>query len=206
MKTDLIDIHKNYGGTEALKGACLSIHEGEVHCILGENGAGKTTLMRILSGFTRKTSGKIIVNGMETDFQTPADAAKAGIGMIHQEPLDFPHITVLDNFILGQKKGLFSSRLKNKKKLSEICRKFNFSLDQKKQTAQLQMSERHQLELAGLIASGTETVILDEVICGIPDVRHNTTVSALRQLADEGKALSLYQTGWIKILKGSATA
>lgn len=189
MRTDLKNIHKIYGNNAVNKGITLSISEGSIHGILGENGSGKSTLTGILSGSVHKTDGAIIIDGNEADFLIPADAIKAGIGMLYHKPLDFPQLTVLDNFILGQKNGLFISRLKNKKKLAEICKKLGFTLDPKKQVRQLDMSERQRLELVRLIASGAETVILDESATGISDEQQTIFFSALRQLADEGKSI-----------------
>ena len=58
--------------------------------------------MKILTGFTPMTRGRIVLDGQAFHFQKPADAARAGIGMLYQEPLDFPPLSALENFQLGQ--------------------------------------------------------------------------------------------------------
>lgn len=106
MWIELKDIHKHYGSVKANNGVTLTIKPGTIHGVLGENGAGKSTLMKVLAGYIGKTSGRILVNGSVHDYHTPAQAAKLGIGMLYQEPLDFPPLTVLDNFMIGQTWGI----------------------------------------------------------------------------------------------------
>lgn len=101
MRIELRDIHKYYGLVRANDGISLSVTPGTIHGILGENGAGKSTLMKILSGYTQKTSGTILINGSTVSFATPLQAAKLGIGMLYQDPLDFPVLTVIENFMLA---------------------------------------------------------------------------------------------------------
>ena len=101
MRITLQDIHKHFGRVRANDGICLEIAEGTIHGILGENGAGKSTLMKVLSGYLHRTSGTILLDDRPTEFTGPADATNLGIGMLYQDPLDFPRLTVLENFMAG---------------------------------------------------------------------------------------------------------
>lgn len=189
MRIDLKDITKIYGKVKANNGITFSIMEGSIHGLLGENGAGKSTLMKILSGYIGKTEGTIIVDGKETDFQRPGDASKAGIGMLYQDPMDFPQLTVLENFILGQEHGFFLSVSKKKKRFSEICSNLGFDLDPGKQVRLLTVGERQQLEMVRLIASGARTIILDEPTTGISNEQKTVLFNALKKLAAQGNSL-----------------
>lgn len=92
MNVDLRNIHKHFGKTYANKGINLSIQSGTIQGILGENGAGKSTLMKVLSGFIQADpGGEIILDGKSVVINSPADAIHVGVGMLHQDPLDFPH-------------------------------------------------------------------------------------------------------------------
>ena len=86
-------------------GIRLTIPAGTIQGILGENGAGKSTLMKILSGLQPADRGEILLDGRPVRIHSPADAIRHGVGMLHQDPLDFPPMRVLDNFILGQAGG-----------------------------------------------------------------------------------------------------
>ncbi|MDY0020763.1 MAG: ATP-binding cassette domain-containing protein, partial [Anaerolineae bacterium] len=101
MRVVLHDIKKYFGPVRANDGISLTLEPGRVHGLLGENGAGKTTLMKILSGYQAKDSGTIRVDEAPVTFHSPAEAIAAGIGMLHQDPLDFPPLSALDNFLFG---------------------------------------------------------------------------------------------------------
>lgn len=189
MRIDLKDISKIYGKVKANNGITFSIQEGSIHGLLGENGAGKSTLMKILSGYIRKSGGTIIVDGKDADFLKPADAAAMGIGMLYQDPMDFPQLTVLENFILGQDHGFFLSVSKKKIHFSEICRNLGFDIDPSKQLRLLTVGERQQLEMVRLISSGARTIILDEPTTGISNEQKAVLFDALKKLAGQGNSI-----------------
>ncbi|MDT7656272.1 MAG: ribose transport system ATP-binding protein, partial [Pseudonocardiales bacterium] len=76
---------KTFPGVRALDKATLRLHAGSVHALLGENGAGKSTLIKILTGVHRADSGRMVLEGREIAPSSPRDAARAGIGVVHQE-------------------------------------------------------------------------------------------------------------------------
>ena len=127
MHIELQDIHKYYGPVKANNGINLKVTPGQIHGILGENGAGKSTLMKILAGFSQQTRGSILVDGSVVDYRRPAQAAKLGIGMLYQDPLDFPLLTVLDNFMLGQTDGLSTQKNNFKKSFNSLAEALHFA-------------------------------------------------------------------------------
>ena len=104
-------ISKRFGNFYANQDINFSVAKGEVHTLLGENGAGKSTLMNILIGLYQPTEGKIFLNGQEVRIESPSQAVKLGIGMVHQHFMLVEAMTVFDNIILGDKhaKGLLST-------------------------------------------------------------------------------------------------
>ena len=72
----------------------FSARKGEIHAICGENGAGKTTLMKMLFGIEQPDEGRIIIKGEDMHLNSPTDAIKAGIGMVHQHFMQVPTLTV----------------------------------------------------------------------------------------------------------------
>src|SRR5512146_1688110 len=126
MKVELTNIHKRFGKVHANNDITLSIPAGTIQGILGENGAGKSTLMKILSGFIQADRGEIILDGQAVTIKSPADAIAHSIGMLHQDPLDFPPMKVLDNFLLGAKGGLFPQHARVQKDFVTLEKQFGF--------------------------------------------------------------------------------
>lgn len=97
-------ITKRFPGVLASDDISLSVGEGEVLALVGENGAGKTTLMNILMGLYQPDEGKMFINEKEVHFHSPNDAFAAGLGMVHQQYMLVPNMTVTENIALGYKK------------------------------------------------------------------------------------------------------
>lgn len=100
---EMIDIKKSFSGIYALSGINFSLEMGEVHALLGENGAGKSTLIKVLGGIYKPDSGTIKINGQEVEINGVSDAQEKGIGIIHQEIVLVPYLTVAQNLFLGRK-------------------------------------------------------------------------------------------------------
>jgi ABC-type uncharacterized transport system ATPase subunit len=191
MHIELRDIHKYFGPVKANNGINFTVDAGEIHGILGENGAGKSTLMKILAGFSHQTRGKIFVDGTAVDYRNPAHAATLGIGMLYQDPLDFPLLSVLDNFMLGQTDGLGSQKKKFINRFNALAESLNFILPPGAALKTLTIGERQQLEIIRLIALGIQVLILDEPTTGISSTQKEVLFDALKKLAVQGKSIIL---------------
>ena len=104
---ELHDITKEYEGNRVLKGVSLTVRPGAIHALVGENGAGKSTLMNVLFGMpvVRETGGyggRVVLEGREVRFASPADAMAAGVGMVHQEFMLIPGFTLAENIKLNR--------------------------------------------------------------------------------------------------------
>ena len=191
MHIELQDIHKYYGPVKANNGINLKVTPGQIHGILGENGAGKSTLMKILAGFSQQTRGSILVDGSAVDYRRPAQAAKLGIGMLYQDPLDFPLLTVLDNFMLGQTDGLRTQKNNFKKSFNSLAEALHFALPPDAALKTLTIGERQQLEILRLMALGIQVLILDEPTTGISSTQKEILFDALKKLAADDKSIIL---------------
>jgi simple sugar transport system ATP-binding protein len=191
MRIELQDIHKHYGPVRANNGVSLTIEPGEIHGILGENGAGKSTLMKILTGFIHPTQGSILINASMVKFQNPAQSSRMGIGMLYQDPLDFPLLTVLDNFMLGLTDGLSVQADQFRDKLKASATSFGFQINPDIPVQRLTIGERQQLEILRLLALGIEVLVLDEPTTGISAVQKRLLFQALKKLAADGKSVIL---------------
>ncbi len=182
-------INKHFGDVHANADITLFIQGGRIFGILGENGAGKSTLMKILSGFIQPDSGDIFLDDKSVSIDTPADAIKYGIGMLHQDPLDFPPMRIIDNFILGQEGSLTLSYKEIIEAFKELQGQFGFSLDHRDYVDSLTVGERQQLEILRLLWLGAKVLILDEPTTGISAQQKEKLFAALKFLAKEGKTI-----------------
>jgi ABC-type uncharacterized transport system ATPase subunit len=189
MKVELRNIHKTFGAVHANVGINLSIPAGTIQGLLGENGAGKSTLMKILSGFIRADQGEILLDGQPVTIHSPADAIRHGIGMLHQDPLDFPPMRVIDNFILGREGGLLTGEAGARGELKRLAEQFSFALDPEAYVDSLTVGERQQLEILRLIWLGAKVLIFDEPTTGISGAQKEKLFGALRLLAGQGKTV-----------------
>ncbi len=186
MKIELRDITKRFGPVVANDGISVTIEGGTIHGLLGENGAGKTTLMKILSGYQSCDAGSIFLDGRAVRLRSPAEAITAGIGMLHQDPLDIPQLSVLDNFMLGREGGWRLRREAARATLRELCARFGFALDPDAIVGALTVGERQQLELVRLLSLGIRAIILDEPTTGISAPQKALLFETLQRLAGEG--------------------
>jgi len=189
MKIELRHIHKYFGPVHANNDITLTIPSGSIQGLLGENGAGKSTLMKILSGYLRPDAGEIRIDGSPVVMHSPADAIRFGIGMLHQDPMDFPPMRVLDNFMVGYPEGLLLPRAEARQALKEIAEQFDFSLDPDAYVESLTVGERQQLEIARLLWLGAQVLIFDEPTTGISAQQKEKLFAALHRLAEEGKTV-----------------
>lgn len=189
MKIDLQNISKRFGQVQANDDISLIVQAGSIHGLLGENGAGKSTLVKVLSGFLSRDSGAVLLDGRSTEIKTPADAIAAGIGMLHQDPLDFPPLTALENFMLGKTGSIFLDRARARRDFLQLAAKFNFTLNPYERVANLTVGERQQLEILRLLSLGVKTLILDEPTTGISASQKTALFEAAKQLAAEGKSV-----------------
>ena len=98
----LEEITRNFGAIEALRGISFEIARGEVVALLGDNGAGKSTLVKIIAGGLEASSGRIIYEGVERRFASPAEAKAAGIETVYQDLSLCTNVDVVANFFMGR--------------------------------------------------------------------------------------------------------
>ncbi len=189
MDVEVRNIHKTFGKVHANDNISLIVKSGEVQGILGENGAGKSTLMKILSGFISSDSGSILLDGKEVNISSPADSVRLGIGMLHQDPLDFPPLKVIDNLILGSHEGMLPNKKKVRQAFSEFQSQFNFSISPDAYIDSLSVGERQQLEIIRLLWLGAEVLILDEPTTGISAAQKQQLFAMVRTLSAQGKVI-----------------
>ncbi len=183
MHVELRDIHKHFGTLHANDGISLSFEPGRIYGLLGENGAGKSTLMKILSGYQTPTSGQILLNQQRVGFTSPSDALRRGVGMLYQDPLDFPPMRVVENYQLAYDQRFMLDLRQREQELTSLGRRFGFAVDPQAYVDTMTLGERQQMELLRLLALGAEVLILDEPTTGISAEQKDILFETIRRLA-----------------------
>ena len=158
------NIRKSFPGVLALNDVSLDVFKGQIHALLGENGAGKSTLMNILYGLYHQDSGEIFLNGEKYEHNTPKNAIKHGIGMIHQHFMLIPNFTVLENIILGQPSPKPPKLEKEyfRNEILKVAEKFGITVDLDLLVEEISVGMQQKIEILKALYKGAELLILDE--------------------------------------------
>jgi len=170
----------------------FDVRSGEVHVILGENGAGKTVLANILSGFYVASRGQIYVREKPVTINSPEDALKLGVAMVHQEFTLVRPLTVAENVALGLKRNNLSFPINDvEHKLNGLSAKYNLKVDPKARVEDLSVGEQQRAEILKVLYHDPDVIILDEPTSVLTPTEAQQLFSILRGLADEGKGVVL---------------
>ncbi|HOU12120.1 MAG TPA: ABC transporter ATP-binding protein [Anaerolineae bacterium] len=182
-------ITKHFPGVLANDHADLELYSGEVLALLGENGAGKSTLMNILVGLYRPDEGDIYVRGQRVEIHSPRDAAALGIGMVHQNFMLVPTMTVAENIILGMSDLPFVPRIDEiSRRIREISQRYNLEVDPDAYIWQLSVGEQQRVEILKLLYRGAEILILDEPTAVLTPQESHELGRIIKRMTDEGKS------------------
>lgn len=143
-------ISKRFGNFYANQDINFSVAKGEVHTLLGENGAGKSTLMNILIGLYQPTEGKIFLNGQEVRIDSPSQAVKLGIGMVHQHFMLVEPFTVTQNIMLGMEKTRFGGVIDEaatRKDVLELSEKYGLTIDPDAKIEDISVGMQQRVEI-----------------------------------------------------------
>jgi len=152
---------KRFGALQALADVSLELHPGEIHCLLGENGAGKSTLCNLIFGVHSPDAGSMALNGAPYTPHSPSDALALGIAMVHQHFSLVPDMTVVDNMLLGQTRGVLDRRAWAAK-LDAMRERFGLALDPHARIQDLSVGERQRVEIVKCLVREPKLLVLDE--------------------------------------------
>ncbi|PKO09077.1 MAG: heme ABC transporter ATP-binding protein [Chloroflexi bacterium HGW-Chloroflexi-2] len=183
------EIHKSFpGGVFANRGVNLEVHQGEIHCLLGENGAGKTVLMSVLYGLYKPDSGSIFYKNEKFDVHNPKDAIQNRIGMVHQHFMLVETLSVAENIILGQYKPwkVLNNLDPVIKKIQQMSKDYRLNVDPTSLVKDLSVGEQQRVEILKALYHGADLLILDEPTAVLTPQESENLLDFLRQLADKG--------------------
>lgn len=182
---ELAGITKRFPGVVANSDIHLRVRRGEVHALCGENGAGKSTLMKILYGIQQPDEGTITVDGAPVRFRSPADAIKAGIGMVHQHFMLADNLTVAENILLGAESRLGIGG-RARARISELAATVGLDAEPTTLVEHLGVADRQRVEIVKVLYRGARTIILDEPTAVLVPQEVDDLFDTLRGMRDDG--------------------
>ncbi|MDH5703144.1 MAG: ABC transporter ATP-binding protein [Aigarchaeota archaeon] len=186
-------ITKRFAGVIANDHIDFDLNAGEIHALLGENGAGKTTLMNILYGLYKPDEGEIYIRGRKVEIASPRESIDEKIGMVHQHLTLVPVFTVLQNLILGRRRGgKFSLALVSKEernRILESCEKFGLDIPLSAKVKELPMGVRQRVEIARTLYRGAEILILDEPTASLAPHEVDRLFDSLQTVVKKGLSI-----------------
>ncbi|MGQ9467044.1 MAG: ABC transporter ATP-binding protein [Anaerolineae bacterium] len=188
------NLRKEFNGLVAVADVSLQVREGELHAIIGPNGAGKTTLFNLISGVLRPTSGQVFLRGEEITGLPPYQIVRRGIGRSFQITNLFPNLTVLESVRLAaQARGRhnlhFWAHYRQYQQYEEesmaICQQIGLAGREHFVARTLPHSDQRKLEIALLLATKPDVLLLDEPTAGMASGEIPIVVDLIRRLREE---------------------
>jgi polar amino acid transport system ATP-binding protein len=183
-------LHKSFGDLEVLKGIDFHVDNGEVVCVIGPSGSGKSTLLRCVNRLEEPTAGQIFIEGEDiTDIDADVDALRSRIGMVFQSFNLFPHLSVLRNLTIAQRRV----RGKSKKDAREVARRNleRVGLSDKIDAypSHLSGGQQQRVAIARALSMEPDMMLFDEPTSALDPELVGEVLSVMRDLAQEGMTM-----------------
>ncbi|QFG69248.1 ABC transporter ATP-binding protein [Ornithinimicrobium pratense] len=184
---------KAYGGVKAVNGADVDFHHGRINALIGPNGSGKTTFFNCVTGMIKADSGTVTYRGKDITGKPPHKIAHAGIGRSFQLCRIFPRMSVLDNVLAGVRPHgigqLLGSgrRAADVKRAQELLARVGIDHLERSDARDISYGQQKLLELAGVLMTDPETIMLDEPAGGVNPSLIERISSLIVELNAEGR-------------------
>lgn len=179
------NLTKSFGGLLAVNDLSFGVEAGETVGLLGPNGAGKTTVFALVSGFYPPTRGSVTFDGRNLRGLRPDQICQLGLTRTFQLVQPFPHLTALENVMVGAFVR-HPSRREAEDKAVEVLRLVGMGDKANTLAQSLSVPERKRLELAKALATEPKMVLLDEVMAGLRLAEIEQAVALIKTLRTWG--------------------
>ncbi len=200
MSTELIDINapaidvqglvKAFGDNEVLKGIDLTVTAGEVVCVIGPSGSGKSTLLRSVNLLEEPTGGKILIEGIDiTDPDIDIDRIRSRIGMVFQSFNLFPHMTVLGNLTIAQRRVKKRAKDEAERVGREMLDRVGLAEKADAYPGHLSGGQQQRVAIARALCMNPDMMLFDEPTSALDPELVGEVLQVMRSLADEGMTM-----------------
>ena len=181
-------VWKSFGTESVLRGIDLDVHEHEVVVLIGASGSGKSTLLKCINGLEPVDAGRIMLDGDldVTAFRTDLDAVRRRVGIVFQAYNLFPHMTVLDNVTLGQRKVLKRSRDEADDRARRLLARFGLEDKAGEYPDRLSGGQQQRVAIVRAVAMSPEILLFDEITSALDPLLVGEVLDAVRELKEEG--------------------
>jgi ribose transport system ATP-binding protein len=182
-------VSKRFGATRALHRVDLEVRPGEVLALVGENGAGKSTLMKVLSGAHAPDEGEMRLDGEPYRPRNPLDARRHGIAMIYQELSLAPHLSVMENILLGVEPtvGPFVRWPEMRRRAAAALAEVGLSsVRPDTPLSRLSLAQQQMVEIARSVALESRVLVLDEPTSSLTRHDIDRLFALIRSLRSRG--------------------
>jgi len=183
---------KRFGTLIAVNGVDFDLRRGEIHALLGENGAGKSTLCNVVYGYYKPDGGDVIIKGKVARINSPKEGMRAGVGMVHQELMLIPNMSVLQNLSLTTDLKLSKPVLELggiKSKLLAMEETYGLEVDPEAQVEDLSVGERQRVEILKCLFIGADILLFDEPTSFLTEIETEKLFVSLKRMAYEGRSI-----------------
>jgi rhamnose transport system ATP-binding protein len=185
------DVRKSFGAVKALRGVTFGVAEGEAHALMGENGAGKSTLLKVLAGILQPDAGTVHWRGERLHLGSPREALERGIGMVYQEMLSFPNLTVAGNIFAGREITRMGRLCHGamRERTQAILAELHLAISPDAACDSLSVAHRQLLQVARALAFKCQILVLDEPTTSLTDAEADHLFAVLERLKAGGVTL-----------------
>jgi glutamate/aspartate transport system ATP-binding protein len=187
---EIRNLSKWYGAVQVLKTCSTALARGEVLVICGPSGSGKSTLIKCVNGLEPFQSGEILVDGTSVGKPgTDLSGLRARVGMVFQSFELFPHLSVIDNLTLAQRRVLGRSRAEAEDKGRRLLERVGLSAHAGKFPGQLSGGQQQRVAIARALAMDPIAMLFDEPTSALDPEMINEVLDVIAELAKEGMTM-----------------
>lgn len=184
------NLDKFYGSFHALKGINLTVHQGEKMVVCGPSGSGKSTLIRCFNGLEFHNSGTLIVDGVEVhENAKEIRAIRQEVGMVFQQFNLFPHLTVLENLMIGPMKVRRLSRADANDTARKYLDRVHIPEQADKYPSQLSGGQQQRVAIARSLCMESRIMLFDEPTSALDPEMINEVLDVMVELVDTGMTM-----------------